>query len=187
MSSSTFRIKKVCQHCGTVFEAQKVSTKFCKHQCSQRNYKLRAKLAKKGEAELQLTNSLAFQPKVNATSLELIKHKEFLSVTELSKLLNCSRQTIYNIINTGNIKAVNLLSKKTLIRRVDIDQLFENPKTKMNESNTTIEMVNIIEIEKEFNISYNGLSAIIKRNNIETEKRGVYVFVNRTEMKRVLS
>ena len=187
MSSSTFRIKKVCQHCGSLFEAQKVSTRCCSKQCIQRNYKLRAKLAKKGDAELQLTTSFAFQPKVNATSLELIKHKEFLSVTELSKLLNCSRQTVYNIIKAGNIKAVNLLSKKTMIRRVDIDLLFENPKAKMNESNKTIDMVNIIEIEKEFNITYNGLSAIIKRNNIETEKRGVYVFVNRNEMIRILS
>lgn len=186
MSSSTFRIKKVCQQCGSLFEAQKVSTRCCSKQCISRNYKLRAKLAKKGEAELQLTN-LAFQPKVNATSLELIKNKEFLSVTELSKLLNCSRQTVYNIIKAGNIKAVNLLSKKTMIRRLDVDQLFENPKTKMNESNTSIEMVNIKEIEKEFNISYNGLSAIIKRNNIETEKRGVYVFVNRNEMMKILS
>ena len=123
MSSSTFRINKVCQHCGTVFEAQKVSTKFCSLQCNQRNYKLRAKLSKKDKAEIQLTE-IVFKPKVNAVNLELIKQKEFLSVTEISKLLNCSRQTVYNIIKAGNIKAVNLLEKKTTIKRSELEKLF---------------------------------------------------------------
>jgi len=124
MSSSTFRINKVCQHCGTVFEAQKISTRFCSHQCSQRNYKLRAKLDKKGLAEVQLSTNIFIKPKVNAVNLELIKQKEYLSVTEIATLLNCSRQTVYNIIKVGNIKAVNLLKKKTTIKRSELDKLF---------------------------------------------------------------
>lgn len=39
MATSSIRIKKICQWCGTEFEAQKVSTKYCSHRCANLAYK----------------------------------------------------------------------------------------------------------------------------------------------------
>jgi len=52
-----------------------------------------------------------------------LKAKEFLSVRDVSQLIGCSRQTVYNLINSGQLKATNILKKKTIIRRYDIDLL----------------------------------------------------------------
>jgi excisionase family DNA binding protein len=53
--------------------------------------------------------------------------KEYLTVQEAAKLLNSSNRMIYSLIKQGNIKAVNLAERKTLIRRSDIDKLFDQP------------------------------------------------------------
>ena len=52
MATSSIRIKKICQWCGTEFEAQKVSTKYCSHRCVNLAYKqaIREKRVKQVEA-----------------------------------------------------------------------------------------------------------------------------------------
>jgi len=44
--------------------------------------------------------------------IEELKALEFLTVTQVSKLIGCSRQAVYNLINTGKLKATNILLKK---------------------------------------------------------------------------
>jgi len=56
---------------------------------------------------------------------EDLKAKEFLTVREVSKLLNCSIRTIYNYIDNGTIKAANLAKRITRVKRSEIDKLFE--------------------------------------------------------------
>ena len=56
--------------------------------------------------------------------IEELKAKEFLTVRDMAKLLNCSIRTAYNLINRDLIKAVNISERKTLIKRSEIDKLF---------------------------------------------------------------
>lgn len=46
--------------------------------------------------------------------IEELKAKEFLIVSDVSKLVGCSRQNVYKLINTGKLKATNILEKKTI-------------------------------------------------------------------------
>lgn len=39
MPASNTKIKKICEWCGTRFEAQKISTKYCSHRCANLAYK----------------------------------------------------------------------------------------------------------------------------------------------------
>lgn len=39
MATSKMKIKKVCEWCGTTFYAQKLTTRFCSHRCSNLAYK----------------------------------------------------------------------------------------------------------------------------------------------------
>lgn len=56
-----------------------------------------------------------------------LKDKEFLNVRQLALLLGFSVKTIYRLINTKRINAYNFSERKTLIRRCDINALFEIP------------------------------------------------------------
>jgi excisionase family DNA binding protein len=70
------------------------------------------------------TSNQQTQARAETKAIETIKSKEFLTVRDAAILLNSSRQTIYNLIQSGALPAVNISVKKTLIRRSEIDQLF---------------------------------------------------------------
>lgn len=59
--------------------------------------------------------------------VSLLSQKTFLSPTEAGSFLGISRASIYRRLQDGNIKAVQLKGK-TLIRRADLDKLFDHPK-----------------------------------------------------------
>jgi len=115
--SSNIRINRICQYCGKDFEARKTTSKTCSDYCAKMLYKQKQRLAK---IEASNTETKV----VKAKPLEAIKEKEFLTVRNVAKLLNCSRQTVYDIIKKGGIKAINLKVKKTIIKRSEIDKLF---------------------------------------------------------------
>lgn len=115
--SSNIRINRICQFCGKEFEARTTVTKTCSDHCAKRLYKLKQKTQKieKSDNETRL---------IKLMPMEELSAKEFLTVRDLSKLLNCSIRTAYNLIAKGHIKAVNIAQRKTLIKRAEIDKLF---------------------------------------------------------------
>jgi excisionase family DNA binding protein len=122
MSGTQFKILKQCHQCGKMFEAQKVTTACCSHKCSSARYKMKKRLEKRNEVQIEMPP--VFKPKTNAVNKELIKDKEFLTVREVAHLLNCSICSVYRYINSGTIKAVNLGQRITRIKRLDIEKLF---------------------------------------------------------------
>jgi len=115
--SSNIKVQRICQHCGEEFTAQTTVTKYCGDNCAKRAYKARQKAAKV-EVSNKETISIISKP------IEELKAKEFLTVRDVSKLLNLSIRTTYRMIEQGNIKGVNLAERKTLVKRSDIDKLF---------------------------------------------------------------
>ncbi len=115
--STNIKIQRVCQYCGTDFTARMTTTRYCSHQCNSRAYKAKARETKI-EASVKEALHIKLKP------IEILKAKEFLTVRETAKLLNCSLRTTYRLIDNGMIKAVNLSERKTTIRRADIDNLF---------------------------------------------------------------
>ena len=115
--SSNIRINRICQFCGKEFEARTTVTKTCSDHCAKRLYKQKQKEKKieRSETEVQAIKLKPF---------EELKAMEFLTVRDLSRLLNCSVRTAYNLISKGNIRAVNISERKTLIKRSEIDKLF---------------------------------------------------------------
>lgn len=116
--SSNIKVQRICQHCGIEFTARTTVTKHCSDNCAKRAYKAR-KRAEKVESSDRETFIIKTRP------MEELKAKEFLSVRDVSNLIGCSRQTVYNLINSGQLKATNILKKKTIIRRSDIDILIK--------------------------------------------------------------
>lgn len=115
--SSNIRIQRICQHCGNEFTARTTVTRHCSYACGKRAYKARLK-ASKIEGSNKQTQQIKNRP------IEELKAKEFLTVREVARLLNCSVRSTYYYIESGTIKAVNLGQRITRVRRSDIDKLF---------------------------------------------------------------
>ena len=115
--SSNIEIIKRCGWCGKEFVARKTSTEYCSHRCSGLAYKERKRQQKIEAFKIEYLKATD-----EVTEIEKL---EFLSPTQLCQLLGISRATIYryfadNAITTAQFKG------KTLIRRKDVDSLFEN-------------------------------------------------------------
>ena len=52
-------------------------------------------------------------PKAEETAMK----KSLLTINELKEYLNFSRGTIYNLINTGQLKAINVRAGRKLLKR----------------------------------------------------------------------
>lgn len=116
--SSNIKIQRICQLCGNEFTARTTVTQYCGDTCSKRAYKARHR-------DNKINQSNTETQRIKSQSIEELKAREFLSVTQVSKLIGCSRQNIYNLINNGKLKATNILLKKTIIKRLDLDIFFE--------------------------------------------------------------
>jgi predicted transcriptional regulator len=94
--SSNIRIQRICQYCNNEFTAKTTVTKFCSDNCAKRAYKERKK-----QERIKASNK---ETKKNVIlPIEQLKAKEFLTVQEVSKLLNCSIRTVYYHFENGNI------------------------------------------------------------------------------------
>ena len=118
--SSNIKVQRICQHCSKEFTARTTVTKYCSDKCSKAAYKARKRAEKVKQSNTETT-------RIKNQPIEQLKAKEFLTVTEVSKLIGCSRQNVYKLINTGKLKATNILEKKTIVRRCDLDKLFSEP------------------------------------------------------------
>ena len=180
--SSNITVKRVCDYCKNVFDAKTTKTKYCSHICNSRGYKLNQKL-KKIE-----TSDIETKSKVSKYVVD-INSKDFLTVNEASALLKMSSKTIYRLIEQNELNAFNFSVRKTLIRRKDIDNYFENNLTHITYSKE--EEINpdnsytISQAMIKFNISNGALYNIIKRYNIPKEKHGKYTLVKKEDLNRI--
>ncbi len=186
--SSNIKVQRICRYCGKEFTARTTTTLYCSHRCASAAYK-----ARKRAEKLQKSNTETKQ--IRNKPIEELKVKEFLTVSEVSKLISCSRQNVYKLINTGKLKATNILEKKTIVRRADLDNLFteipdietipERQKQDINEWKQAgqfeiSDCYTLTEVQDKYRISDRALHEIIKRNNIPKIKKGWYAYVPKT-------
>jgi len=114
--STNIKVQRICQHCGKEFTARTTVTRFCGDRCAKLAYKARKK-AEKVEASNAETKLIKEKP------IEKIKSKEFLTVRDVAKLINCSLPTAYRLINKGILKGVNFAQCKTTVHRSEIDKV----------------------------------------------------------------
>ena len=117
--SSKIKIIRICIYCNNEFTARTTSTKYCSHKCNSRDYKKKIKESRISKSHEESKQKVTF-------SIEKLKVKEFLTVEEVAKLLNCSKRVVYYNINCGHIDAVNLGQRVTRIKRSSLDRLFDS-------------------------------------------------------------
>lgn len=162
---SKLTIKKFCVWCNKEFIAQKTTTKYCSHKCNSQAYK-----AKKREEkhDKQKTDNLL---SISTPYLEKLNSKEYLKVNEAASLLGLCKQTIYNLIQSGQLPASKISSRLTLIKRKDIDEMFEKGKNRVIPRKSGAGVVatiyySIAEVKEFYKIGTTWAYKIIRDNNI---------------------
>lgn len=115
--SSNIRLQRICQHCGAEFTAKTTVTKYCGDSCAKKAYKAR-KRAEKLKASNKQTKLVKIKP------VENLNIKPFLSIAETCQLVGISRSTLHRMVKRGEL-LVGKIGRRTIIRRSDVNQLFE--------------------------------------------------------------
>lgn len=165
MATSNIRIRKICAWCGKDFEAQKISTQYCSHRCSQFAYKDRKRQEKKERTEKDIVRTQ------RSKAVENIKEKEYLTVIETAKLLGFTRDGIYKLIYRGILKAHRISSHWTVIYRKDIDEMissrpFNPDRSTRKDYEIITEFYTTKEVLEKFSISNSWLFKAAKQRNI---------------------
>lgn len=108
-------IRKICQWCGKPFIAQKTTTCYCSHQCSNLGYKERIRERKR---QLKRSQEL-LQPRQAAEG------QDFFSFAQAAKLMGVTRQYIYKLVKESKLRASRISGKKSLIRLADIELMMK--------------------------------------------------------------
>ncbi len=170
MATSKMNIKKVCEWCGTTFYAQKLTTRFCSHRCSNLAYKEAVRQKRIQEVETKVQTAISEQP------ISDFKDKEYLSFKEAATLLGLSKQAIYKMVYAGKLRAFRISSRLSFIRKGDIDRMLEARPYEQRHPKDTIPITDFyttVEVREKFNVAESWIFAIAKKNNIpRTFNRG---------------
>ena len=168
--SSNIDIQKKCKWCGEIFTAHKMSTDYCSHKCANLAYKERVRKERISAYQKELSFKEYNEP------LKDLEQREFFTPTAAAKLLGISRATIYRYLADETIKAVQFKGK-TLIRRKDIDMLFESSATynkRLPQEKVPItEFYTTAEVKEKYNVVDSWIFVVAKKHNIpRTFNRG---------------
>jgi excisionase family DNA binding protein len=117
--SSNILVQRVCKNCNTEFTAKTTVTKYCSKNCNKNAWRKRKQAGK-----VKKINS-ATKKEISIERVD-IKDKEFLSVNDVALLLNCTNRRVYHLIKAEKLKATNLGTRVTRIKRSNLDKLFSN-------------------------------------------------------------
>ena len=165
--ASNIDIQKKCEWCGKLFIAHKTSTRCCSHRCANLAYKERTRQKRVSEFQTMVNQQIEKEDCID---------KDFFTPSEAAKYIGISRATFYRYLETNLIKSVQL-KRKTIIRKRDIEALFDNAspyKKHLPRSKQSItDFYTTAEIKKKFGVKESWIYEIAKEHNIpRTFNRG---------------
>ncbi|MFY0256422.1 helix-turn-helix transcriptional regulator [Chitinophaga sp. 30R24] len=120
--SSHLRIKKICEHCGEVFIAQKTVTKFCSLTCARRNYKLREKKERVQKVESETNIQLLSKSRLVDTPASK-PLGDLIDIKALSSLTSISERTLFRLIKDEDFPKLKVGRSLLFHRQTVIDYL----------------------------------------------------------------
>lgn len=182
--SSNISIQRICEHCGKPFWAKTTVTRFCGTTCNSRHGKQRIR-----ELKIKVSNA---EVKENITSvINPPVLMEFLTIKQAAQLLGLCTKTLYNILDSGKIKAVRFSARKTIIKRTEIDKIFEQPefqppiREKPKKNPHPRYCYTMAQAQDQFNCSEKALYDIIKRNNLSKFQDGWYTYILKSDLHNI--
>lgn len=157
-------IVKHCEWCNKEFTAQKTTTRYCSHKCNSQAYKdqiRKAKIEKQKNKSL-ISHRTIFYDELNS--------KDYLRVSEVASFLGLCRQTIYKLIHSGQLPVSQISPRIMLIKRTDIDEMFEKGKIRNippeKVKQLPPEYYSFPEIKETYKVKDSWIYKVIRENNI---------------------
>ena len=103
-----------CAYCGKIFTTNSGMQKYCSEECAEQ--------AKETKKKRQRDFLRAVEPVME------FQQQEYLTFSKAAILLGCTRQYVYKLVEQGKLPASRLSSRMALVRKSDIEKMFEaNP------------------------------------------------------------
>ncbi|MDG2246930.1 MAG: helix-turn-helix domain-containing protein [Flavobacteriales bacterium] len=112
--SSNMRIDKVCSYCGSHFVAKTTVTRHCGDSCAKKAYKLRARMKKISETEIE-TEIIVRRERVKKS--EEISDREILSIKQAAEYIGVSISSINRGMKSGEIPYTKMLGRVFILKR----------------------------------------------------------------------
>ena len=178
MPTIGFGIKRKCKVCGKVFVAKTLDSHYCSPKCSKVAWK-RKKDAKDKNARLE------------AIARQIPDIREFISVKEAVAMFGVERNTLYRLIKSGRIPAVNIGTRLIRIKRSDMENLFLTRPESIAEKERPIpklysmepeECYTITQVCEKYHINDSSVWAHVRKYSIPSRQIGNYVYVPKQEI-----
>ncbi len=101
-----------CAYCGKVFTTNSGMQKYCSEECAEQ--------AKETKKKRQRDFLRAVEPVME------FQQQEYLTFSKAAILLGCTRQYVYKLVEQGKLPASRLSSRMALVRKSDIEKMFED-------------------------------------------------------------
>ena len=101
-----------CAYCGKVFTTNSGMQKYCSEECAEK--------AKETKKKRQRDFLRAVEPVME------LHQQEYLTFSKAAILLGCTRQYVYKLVEQGKLPASRLSSRMALVRKSDIEKMFED-------------------------------------------------------------
>lgn len=168
-------IQKRCKYCGRSFIAHKMTTIYCSPSCNNKDYK-------RAIREKQIAEYYESHPEdKEQPTRDVLQDKAFLTPREAAKVLGIGKSSVYRELASGLIKAVQMKGK-TLIRRKDIERLFDNPpayQTHSEKKQEKREYYTFRQIMEKFKCSKKAIMTRVEKFNIPKVYQGRNCFFDR--------
>lgn len=168
-------IRKLCNYCGKEFQASRQDTLYCSHDCNRKAYRE----AKRKEV-VALTETIVAKKKIEKTTVGL-SDREYLSISEAATLLGWCKQSVYNYCHKGLIPAKRISQRTTLIRKKDIESLFDEVEPyevlQTGERKPIDEWYTLDDITEKYGLLRHRIRKIINTEGITTKKNGTRTLI----------
>ena len=178
MPTIGFEIKRKCKVCGKVFVAKTLDSHYCSPKCSKVAWK-RKKDAKDRNARLE------------TIARQIPDIREYLSVKEAVAMFGVERNTLYRLIKSGRIPAVNIGARLIRIKRSDMEKLFLTRPKSLAEKERPIpklysmepeDCYTITQVCEKYHINDSSVWAHVRKYSIPSRQIGNYVYVPKQEI-----
>lgn len=178
MPTIGFEIKRKCKVCGKVFVAKTLDNHYCSPKCGKVAWK-RKKDAKDKNARLE------------AIARQIPDIREYISVKEAVAMFGVERNTLYRLIKSGRIPAVNIGTRLIRIKRSDMENLFLTRPESIAEKEKPIlklysmepeDCYTITQVCEKYHINDSSVWAHVRKYSIPSRQIGNYVYVPKQEI-----
>lgn len=184
MPASKYKLERKCERCGKTFLAKTIYSKYCSEACSKAAYREKKRESKKEEQRQELASKIP-------------EERPYISIAEAVNLFGVSRDTIYRLIRSGRIPAINLGERLTRVSRDHIESMFPVVETTIKEKPTpkpannykfdSSDSYTIGEVSKVYGISDSTVYKAIRRMSIPICQKGRFVYVPKVEIDKVFN